>query len=96
MNNTDLFGQPLPPEPVRFGLRASGYARRPGTGPAGETCRTCRFAVKVGGGKSHFYKCEIIRHRWTHGPGTDIKLRSPACEMWQDGKHEKPAHTKRQ
>lgn len=63
--------------------KPNGYARPPGTGPKGETCATCVHCVFVRGGTKAWPKCEIIRHRWTGGPGTDIKRRSPACEMWQ-------------
>jgi len=88
---TDLFGQlitdPLPISPQTGKSKrktlAKGYARRPGSGPPGETCKTCEFAVRVQGGSRNFYKCLIVRHRWTHGPGSDIKLKSPACEMWK-------------
>ncbi|MEW6304865.1 MAG: hypothetical protein AB1705_15425 [Verrucomicrobiota bacterium] len=59
-----------------------GYAKPPGSGPAGETCGTCAHAVKVRGGRRAYWKCAVIRHRWTHGPGTDIRLKTPACSMW--------------
>lgn len=59
-----------------------GYARPPGTGPAGETCKGCAHAVRRNGGVKDYWKCDVIRHRWTGGPGTDIKLRSPACSMF--------------
>lgn len=78
----DLFGQPIPDLPIKIGTKASGYARRPGTGPAGERCGTCLHAVRIGAYNHKFYKCNIIRFRWTHGPGTDILLKSPACKMW--------------
>lgn len=89
----DLFGNEITVEQARVieehGKRKrkqtapNGYARRPGTGPAGETCKTCAHAVRVQGGSRKFLKCAVIRHRWTHGPGTDIKAGSPACEMWE-------------
>ena len=78
----DLFGQPLPAAPVKVAGQAKGYARPPGSGPAGQTCGTCRHAWRIGTYRKAFHKCEIIRHRWTHGPGTDILLKSPACSMW--------------
>lgn len=87
----DLFGQPLteplPPlskqEKRRRAERPKGYARPPGTGPTGETCRTCQHACKIHHHDRHYYKCGILQWRWTNGPGTDIRLKSPACEFWQ-------------
>lgn len=36
-----------------------GYAATPGTGPEGETCKTCRFKVSSDGRSAkHFLKCE--------------------------------------
>lgn len=60
----------------------NGYAARPGTGPAGEYCKTC----------AHFYqhkmsrtysKCSLMRHIWTGGSATDIKVNSPACARFE-------------
>ncbi len=78
--------QPLlfPGLPLPVVYPPGGYARPPGTGPKGETCKTCAFCCYTGNGKRRYPKCAVIKFRWTHGPGTDIKLRSPACDMWQD------------
>lgn len=58
-----------------------GYARPPGTGPAGETCGSCRhFNPNGGGGGGRYFKCRLVQT--THGPGTDIRKRAPACELW--------------
>ena len=92
----DLFGQEII-DPVRVPVaysdlkksrkgkptKASGYAYPPGSGPAGEFCRTCKFAVSVCGGARNFWKCELVRKGWTHGPGSDIRLKSPACSGWK-------------
>lgn len=59
-----------------------GYAALPGTGPAGETCRTCRHKSPTGF-NARYYKCYLVRHRWTHGISTDIRVRWPACSKWQ-------------
>lgn len=67
----------------RYRSLPNGYARIPGTGPAGETCGSCANCVRVQGGSRAFPKCLVIQFRWTHGPGTDIRCKSPACEMWQ-------------
>jgi hypothetical protein len=63
-----------------------GYAATPGTGPAGETCKTCLHYThgrnSDGRGKK-FPKCGLMRPIWTHGPGTDIKASSPACAKFE-------------
>lgn len=63
--------------------KANGYARVPGSGPKGETCKTCVHSCATGGYRKTYYKCAVIKHRWTHGPGTDILIKSPACSMWK-------------
>ncbi|MEN9575632.1 MAG: hypothetical protein RL514_3487 [Verrucomicrobiota bacterium] len=69
-----------------YKTKAKGYARPPGTGPAGEKCKTCDHCWRVEGGSKFFFKCDVIQFRWTHGPGTDIKANSPACELWAKAK----------
>lgn len=78
------------PEAITQARRASpfkAYAATPGTGPAGETCRSClhytHAANSEGRGKK-WPKCGLMRALWTHGPGTDIRARSPACEKWEE------------
>lgn len=57
-----------------------GYAATPGSGPKDETCKTCDHAVRSGGyGQKNFSKCALMKAHWTHGEGTDILMRSPAC-----------------
>lgn len=88
---TDLFPdlQPLKTdEELRRWQRNApkGYATRPGTGPVGETCGTCKHACRVPGGGKTYHKCALVQP-WTHGLGTDIKLSSPACQKfkpWRD------------
>ncbi len=88
----DLFGNPDPTADVVISeytgkekrvTKRGGYAARPGSGPEGETCKTCNHATRTSGGGSRFYKCGVVRHRWTHGPGSDIRLSSPACSLWE-------------
>lgn len=89
--NIDLFGEPitaLPPlvatgEKKRHTTKPKGYPALPGSGPAGQTCKTCDNYTRVGGHAKAFRKCLVIRHRWTHGPGTDIKASWPACSFWK-------------
>lgn len=56
-----------------------GYAYFPGTGPKGETCGSCKSAIKF----SRWWKCERSRTTWTGGRGTDILVRAPACKYWE-------------
>lgn len=60
--------------------QARGYAWAPGTGPAGETCGSCRFA----GRRRRWAKCDNNHApKHTGGKGTDILLRAPACKYWE-------------
>lgn len=62
----------------------SGYAAPPGTGPANETCRSCKHYTYNETRTTRTYrKCNLMRTIWTHGPGTDIKASSPACSKWE-------------
>lgn len=77
--DVDLFGQPIEAKPK--GTQPKGYAAPPGTGPKGETCKTCfHYAVKKLGGT--YRKCHLMQRHWTNGPGTDIKASAPACRLW--------------
>ncbi len=87
----DLFGgPPMPVAVIRAGKRhrtaqPQGYAAIPGSGPDGKTCRHCaHYAITCPGGRKTFPKCGLMRNRWTHGRGTDIKASSPACKMFEE------------
>lgn len=85
---TDLFGEviatPLPADKRRKTI-PKGYAALPGTGPKGETCKTCEHYS--GHRRTKIYrKCGLMRAQWTGGPGTDILARSPACQYWEKPK----------
>ncbi len=59
-----------------------GYGGIPGTGPKGETCKSCYYRVRnVSGSGRVFQKCGLIR--WTHGAATDIRVKSPSCSKWK-------------
>ena len=62
----------------------NGYAAPPGTGPEDKTCRDCAHKRRLGnyGGKS-FLKCVLREATWTHGEGTDILARTPACSKFE-------------
>lgn len=62
-------------------FRKGLYAALPGTGPSEETCGSCKHCHRSYDGR--FRKCDLVRRLWTHGPGTDIKARAPACNKWE-------------
>jgi hypothetical protein len=77
MNTVDLFG-----DPVRKQLQRGAYAGHPGMGPKGETCGTCTHSyASITRSGRRYYKCAHVVA--TSGPGTDIRLRTPACERWE-------------
>jgi hypothetical protein len=59
-----------------------GYAAPPGTGPAGETCRTCDHYVIVRHAKT-YPKCDLNRACWTGGRRSDILVSAAACAKWE-------------
>lgn len=69
-----LFGRPSP--------GPKGYAAPPGTGPEGETCGSCAHHATVRHA-SIYHKCGLLRQAWTRGQATDIRVRSPACKLWE-------------
>ncbi|MDE2105414.1 MAG: hypothetical protein KGL39_49765 [Patescibacteria group bacterium] len=60
-----------------------GYAAAPGSGPQGETCRTCAHFVRRDGFAKVYLKCGLMRAHWTGGAGTDVKAGAPACREWK-------------
>jgi hypothetical protein len=88
----DLFGERPESSPIgpKLGPKGGkhytapkGYAASPGTGPAGKTCHDCAHYVIVCGGVRSFPKCALAEARWTHGRGSDILVRSPACVRFE-------------
>lgn len=75
---TDLLGQPVRPRGKHY-VEPRGYAARPGGGPKGETCRTCRHKAVL----RPIAKCLAAQAKWTRSRASDILLRAPACEMWE-------------
>jgi hypothetical protein len=90
----DLFGETVILEiseskAVRKPTRPNGYAAPPGTGPQGETCKSCAHSVRVNQNTAGTYrKCALMRANWTGGPGSDILFRSPACRHWEREKED--------
>lgn len=79
----DLFGDSLP---LRRTFATGGYAAKPGTGPAGKTCRQCRNYVRVQRNDQFHPKCCLLEKQWTHGKGTDIKAGAAACAYFEEEK----------
>lgn len=87
MIERDLFGRQIVTPSA--GRRRFGYADKPGTGPKGQRCNTCRFCILVCP-VNRVRKCEIMGRRWDI-PGSDIKQNAPACSFWQRRLYEKAA-----
>lgn len=60
-----------------------GYAAKPGTGPAGETCGTCAHKTYSGNTAGRYPKCALTRACWTRTRRTDILVNAAACEKWE-------------
>lgn len=82
---TDLFGSDKPPKRGKHYTQPKGYAGKPGTGPEGETCGSCKHCDRQTNysGNKRWIKCELARAKWTGGRGSDILARAPACDKWQ-------------
>lgn len=84
-------GDPPPgPKPLKKNGNAKrkdptpkGHAWRPGTGPEGETCRTCANLARTLGTQRAYLKCGLMRAKWTRSRGTDVLARDPACKFWE-------------
>lgn len=58
-----------------------GHAWYPGTGPEGETCKSCKHYTIRRFSKA-YRKCGLMEAHWTGGPGSDIRASDPACKFW--------------
>lgn len=63
--------------------KANGYAAQPGTGPEDEFCKTCAHYRRTMTHAKSYPKCFLRERFWTHGPGSDIRAKSPACRHWE-------------
>lgn len=79
---TDLFGDPITVETRRRKGVPAGHADVPGHGPPGETCGTCAQLAWSRRYSRTYYKCWLLKASWTHGYGTDVRLKDPACRLW--------------
>lgn len=72
-----------------FGEKCTGQGLRPKSRPTvvladnGKTCNDCKHAVALQYSK-RYHKCVLNRNRWTNGTGTDIRLKDPACAMFEE------------
>lgn len=83
MSDTDLWNQPIGvAKEKRTSTKPKGHAGIPGTGPKGETCKSCRHLARLEFAKTYL-KCGLMRNRWTGGPGTDVRAKDPACWKWE-------------
>jgi len=73
-------------------LPGEGYAGTPGTGPRGETCKTCDHLTcherHTGGRARRWYKCSLVKVRFS--AVTDIRLDAPACHQWAPSTDQQP------
>jgi hypothetical protein len=89
--DVDLFGDvPAPvtnskcgPQGGKHYVKPWGYFAPPGTGPAGEKCKTCKHITVKGGVAGRYLKCRRAKHLWTGGRKSDILAGSPACSGWE-------------
>lgn len=81
----DLFGQEvrLIAHPSRGKRYVTGYAAPPGTGRAGETCKTCRYKRTASTGRKSWIKCYHPLAYRSNCTATDIKASAPACKHWE-------------
>lgn len=81
---TELMQLPLHViEQAKRHTRRRGHAGDPGSGPKGQTCRSCEHYTHQGNVAGSYPKCGLVRANWTRGPGTDIRARDPACDKWR-------------
>lgn len=83
---SDLFV--LPPHviaaaAIRARHKRRGHAGQPGTGPAGETCKSCKWIARKEMAKTYIKCGHRMAPRHTGGPGTDVRAGDPACERWE-------------
>ena len=62
-------------------VKPKGYAGTPGSGPKGETCKTCKHYTRAGYHNRVHLKCGLVQ--WAHSRSNDILAGSPACQFWE-------------
>ena len=97
LRRSDLFG-PILPSPFELKLNAErirakeiknkiprGYIATPGTGPKGETCRTCQHVVRVRLMGEQRLRCGLNQAKWKKTNRSRVIPTSPACSQWERG-----------
>lgn len=65
-------------KPVLRTVRHKPWWMLLGKGPEGRTCGDCQSLGRAGG---RYFKC--TQQRITHGPGTDIRCKDEACQLFK-------------
>jgi len=65
-------------------LPKGGYAADSGSGPQGETCKTCFHCLSISYHGKKYYKCGMSKD--SRSSSTDIRLKTPACHFWESAK----------
>ena len=86
-----LFGEEIPDVAPKATAKKGGHFAAPGTGPAGETCGTCKHLVRIQLSSKAVHKCQLAHFNWTHGPGSDIRCKDAACGGWRAAEPESEA-----
>ena len=68
---------------TRVRAKSTGHAGVPGTGPQGETCKSCSHLMRRATYRKTFLKCALRKAEWTGGKGTDIRAKDAACGKWE-------------
>lgn len=66
--------------------RGRAHPYPPGSGPEGEKCGTCAARRCRPYRGTNYYKCQYMKHAWSCGLGTDIRLKDAACFLWKPDK----------
>lgn len=74
-----LFPDDYLPKESKSARKDGAHPASPGSGPEGMFCRNCRNAKRIGYHTRKYIKCWVMRDLWTHGPGSDIRLKDKAC-----------------
>jgi hypothetical protein len=82
LTEPDLFVLPASALKAKRLSKKHGHAAVPGTGPAGETCRSCAHLVRKEMSRTYL-KCGLMKAYWTGGGGTDVRARDAACRRWE-------------
>lgn len=86
VKTTDLFGNEItikfgdPAAAKKLRDKARGSAAPIGSGPQGETCKTCAHSYNHEYAK-RYWKCDLVKA--TASPRTDIRLKWAACARWE-------------